>query len=118
MRWSADFRAQYCGSEVTSELSRNVRALAESALDSILEYQRDAKGEISHADLEVARTSVMRMPSDARNSAIGLDETGRSLTRLIVDQWPLGDALGIKLATLEQAYGQGQTRMILQRSDR
>jgi len=61
--------------------------------------------EISLQDIEFAKHEIKNMISSVRAQTLQSDHRPyHSLTRLIINHWPLGNKLGVEIAELEEEY--------------
>lgn len=77
---------------------------AESVLQAIETYENSDGPEISQ-DLEIAKREIKKMMTSVRGQTLPSERARyRPLTRLILDQWPLGHKLGVAISELEEEY--------------
>lgn len=78
---------------------------AQGVLRRIETYERSDPREIPRRDLQVAKREIEEMIECARNQSLPIKRAqDRTLTRLILDQWPLGHKLGLAISELEEEY--------------
>ena len=102
------------GTLVCRKLGAQTRSAAVTASDfiaraneilALIERYAPSSEPIGSRDLDAARTAIEVM-RDAVQSGRVPDRRFRyrALTRMIVDQWPAADPLGVMIAELEAAY--------------
>jgi hypothetical protein len=84
--------------------SREFIEHAQSVLRRIETYERSGAHEIARNDLDTARREIGAMLASASMQGSPRERRYRTLTRMVVDQWPLGHALGIAISELEEEY--------------
>ncbi|MGH8550762.1 MAG: hypothetical protein ACRERU_19615 [Methylococcales bacterium] len=78
---------------------------AEQVLHQIAMYEKSGATEIPSTDLQSMRKKVQSMIDSVRiNKLPEKDRRYPELSRIIVDQWPLGHSLGNAISTLEREY--------------
>lgn len=89
------------GSEADAFVKR-----AEAVLRRIEIYAQSNQQEIPPQDLDLARREIEAMVASVRGGATARNHgRARNLSRLIVDQWPLGHSLGNAISEIEAEYG-------------
>lgn len=87
-----------------SQSSRFIQR-AQHVLRRIDRYHQSGGQEISVQDLNTVRRDIARMISQAQDQTLPpRAQRYRTLSRLIVDQWPLGHKLGIAITELEEEF--------------
>lgn len=78
---------------------------AEKVLASIDQYSRLGGAEVTREQLETAKGLIQKMIQIVINNQLP-PKANRSklLTRIIVDEWPLGHSLGSSISKLEEEY--------------
>ncbi len=78
---------------------------AERVLQAIETYENSDGTEIPLQHLEIAKRKIKKMISSVRGKTLQSDHSpSRSLTRLIIDHWPLDNKLGVEITELEEEY--------------
>ncbi len=78
---------------------------AEALLSQMEVYDTSAGARISSRDLAVVKRQVTLMILAAKEGRLQQRELRhKTLTRMVLDQWPLGHTLGKMVAEVEEAY--------------
>jgi len=78
---------------------------AERVLQAIETYENSDGTEIPLQHLEIAKHEIKNMISSVHGQTLQSDHRPyHSLTRLIINHWPLGNKLGVEIAELEEEY--------------
>ncbi len=78
---------------------------AKNLLSKIETYEQSGTEPIRLEDLQTVALAVQRMVDEAEKGNLPRRESRtRALTRMVVDQWPLGHSLGKAISELEENY--------------